>query len=178
VVVRQPLTLGAQTALTNRGQDLGLTIEPFAVPGKIALYLEDAKKGPGFGTAEGDTIGLEVTDASTGQSFFYLPACAQMDATLADRISGAKLVFFDGTLFKDDEMVAQGLSDKTGRRMGHMSISGADGSIAAFRDLDVQRRVFIHLNTSNPVLDEASPERAAVTRAGWDVAFDGMEVQL
>ena len=75
-------------------------------------------------------------------------------------------------------MIAQGLSSKTGRRMGHISMSGAQGSIAALAELDVQRRVFVHINNSNPVLREDSPERREVERAGWEVAFDGMEIRL
>jgi pyrroloquinoline quinone biosynthesis protein B len=75
-------------------------------------------------------------------------------------------------------MIAQGLSAKTGKRMGHISMSGPDGSVAALEGLDIGRRVFVHINNSNPVLCEASPERAAVERAGWEVAHDGMELGL
>ena len=157
---------------------LGLTVEAFAVPGKIALYLEDTAAGPSYGTRDGDTIGLEITAPATGASFFYIPGCASVDAHLAARLRGARLVLFDGTLYRDDEMIAQGLSNKTGKRMGHISMSGADGSIAAFRDLDVQRRVFVHMNNSNPVLFDGSAERAEVENAGWDIAFDGMEISL
>ncbi len=101
-----------------------------------------------------------------------------MDETLAARLRGAQLVLFDGTLYSDDEMIAQGLSSKTGKRMGHISMSGADGAMAAFRGLDVARRVFVHINNSNPVLREDSPERAEVQKAGWEIAFDGMEISL
>jgi pyrroloquinoline quinone biosynthesis protein B len=86
-------------------------------------------------------------------------------------------VFLDGTLYTDDEMIAQGLSTKTGRRMGHIAMSGSDGSIAAFRSLDVKRRIFVHINNSNPVLREDGAERAEVEAAGWEVAFDGMEIR-
>ena len=77
-----------------------------------------------------------------------------------------------------DEMVRAGLGPKTGRRMGHMSVSGPDGVIAAFGDLVVKRRVLLHMNNSNPVLLDDSPERAEAEAAGWTVAFDGMEVHL
>jgi pyrroloquinoline quinone biosynthesis protein B len=83
---------------------------------------------------------------------------------------------FDGTLYSDEEMIVQGLSTKTGRRMGHISMSGGDGSIAAFRSLGVKRRVFVHMNNSNPVLRDGSRERREVEEAGWEVAFDGMEI--
>ena len=133
---------------------------------------------PSFGTREGDTIGLKIADPASGAAFFYIPGCAGMDETLAARLRGAQLVLFDGTLYSDDEMIAQGLSSKTGKRMGHISMSGADGSMAAFRGLDVARRVFVHINNSNPVLREGSPERAEVRKAGWEIAFDGMEISL
>ena len=75
-------------------------------------------------------------------------------------------------------MIQLGVGSKTGKRMGHMSMSGEDGTIAAFRDLGVRRRIFIHINNSNPVLLEDSPERRLAEEAGWEVAYDGMEVRL
>ena len=153
-----------------------LTIRPFAVPGKIALYLEDTSAGPGLGTREGDTIGLEVSDGNA--RFHFIPGCAEVDADLSRRLRQTSLLFFDGTLFSDDEMLTQGLSQKTGRRMGHISMSGPGGSLAALGALDIDRRVYIHINNSNPVLREGSPERAEVERQGWDIAFDGMELRL
>jgi pyrroloquinoline quinone biosynthesis protein B len=156
----------------------GLAIEAFAVPGKVALYLEDPAAGLSLGTQAGDTLGLKVSDATGSKAFFYVPGCAAIDRSLASRLTGAALVLFDGTLYTDQELIAQGLSAKSGRRMGHISISGADGSLAAFAALGVARRIYVHLNNSNPVLSEDGPERAAVERAGWEVAFDGMEIRL
>jgi pyrroloquinoline quinone biosynthesis protein B len=178
VVERIPLELERPTTLTGAGVDLGLTVEAFDVPGKIALYLEDWSEGPRLGTRLGDTIGLKVSDEARGQSFYYIPGCAGLDEDLAARIRGASTVFFDGTLYRDDEMIDQGLLDKTGPRMGHISMSGPAGSIAAFRPLGVGRKVFVHINNSNPVLDERSSERAAVEAAGWEVGYDGMEIRL
>ncbi len=177
-VTRQILELGTPVALKGDGRALGLTIEAFDVPGKVALYLEDASKGDSFGTESGDTIGLKITEDATGKTFFYVPGCADVDAPLAERLGGAALVFFDGTLFTDDEMVAQGLSQKTGQRMGHISMSGPDGSMARFADLGVDRKIYVHINNSNPALDDNSAERKAVEAAGWEVSFDGMEVRL
>ena len=177
LVERVALTIGRPMELTGGGAGLGLRLEAFPVPGKVALYLEDPGAGPGFGTREGDTIGLRVADAATGAAFFYIPGCAAVDAALAERLQGASLVLFDGTLYSDGEMIAQGLSSKTGRRMGHIGMSGPEGSLAAFAGLGVKRRIFVHLNNSNPVLREDSPERAQVENAGWEVAFDGMEIR-
>ena len=134
---------------------------------------------PGLGTREGDTIGLKISrsDRAAPRSSTFRAAPA-MDETLAARLRGAQLVLFDGTLYSDEEMIAQGLSSKTGKRMGHISMSGADGAMAAFHGLDVARRVFVHINNSNPVLRDGSPERAEVQKAGWEIAFDGMEIRL
>ncbi len=99
-----------------------------------------------------------------------------MTDNLRVRLRGADVVFFDGTLWVDDEMIRAGLGQKTGRRMGHMSIDGMDGTIAALRDLDIGRRIFIHINNSNPVLLADSPERAQVEAAGWEVSHDGMRI--
>jgi pyrroloquinoline quinone biosynthesis protein B len=178
LVERVSLPVDGPLQLAGEGARLGLTLEAFPVPGKVALYLEDASAGPGLGTREGDTIGLRICEPASGAAFFYVPGCAAVDAALATRLQDAPLVLFDGTLYDDEEMIAQGLSSKTGRRMGHVSMSGAGGAIAAFRALGVKRRIFVHINNSNPVLREDSPERRAVERAGWEVAVDGMEIRL
>ncbi len=178
VVRRIPLELEETVPLRGAGVDLGLTVTPFDVPGKLALYLEDPLAGEGFGTQVGDTIGLKISEAATGTTFFYLPGCANVDATLSERLQGAALVFFDGTLYADDEMISQGLLDKTGLRMGHISISGAGGSIRAFAGLGIARKIFIHINNSNPVLNAGSAERRAIQAAGWEIGYDGMEVSL
>jgi pyrroloquinoline quinone biosynthesis protein B len=178
LVPRIPLALDKPAALNGAGADLGLTVEAFAVPGKVALYLEDASAGAGLGTQEGDTIGLKVTDPATRKSFFYIPGCSGIDEPLARRLRGASLVFFDGTLFTDDEMIEQGLLNKTGARMGHISMSGANGSIQAFSQLSVGRLIYVHINNSNPALDDHSAARKTIEGAGWEVGYDGMEVRL
>lgn len=177
-VARRELPLGKGIELTGPEGPLGLTVTAFAVPGKVALYLEDASKGANFGSEAGDTIGLEVRDAASGKTFYYVPGCAEVDAKLAARLKGAALVFFDGTLYTDDEMLQAGLMPKTGKRMGHISIAGDDGSIAAFAPLGVARRIYVHINNSNPVLDETSEPRRATEAAGWEIGYDGMEVRL
>jgi pyrroloquinoline quinone biosynthesis protein B len=175
---RVPLPLDDVTKMTGAGVDLGLIVEAFAVPGKIALFLESGAATTNYGSRAGDTIALRVTATATGASFFYIPGCAEIDPPLASLLAGAQLVFFDGTLYSDDEMLTQGLSSKTGQRMGHMSMSGPQGSIAAIKPLGIRRRIYVHMNNSNPVLDEGSLARKAVEAAGWEVGFDGMEVRL
>jgi pyrroloquinoline quinone biosynthesis protein B len=178
IVPRFDLPFDTPIALKGVGVDLGVTVEAFPVPGKIALFLEKGSADANFGSRDGDTIGLKITDSKSGNAFFYIPGCAEIDPPLADRIRGADLIFFDGTLFEDDEMIKQGLLNKTGKRMGHISVSGPDGSIAALSKLNVKRRIYVHINNSNPILDENSEARRIVEAAGWEVGFDGMEVRL
>ena len=177
LVPRNEITLDQPFNLAGGGVDLGLTVEAFAVPGKVALYLED-KSSADYGGREGDTIGLKISDPAEKKSFFYIPGCAAVDERLATRLKGATVVFFDGTLFTDDEMIEQGLLNKTGARMGHISMSGDAGSITAFSKLGVGRLIYVHINNSNPALDENSPARKAIDGAGWEVGYDGMEVRL
>jgi pyrroloquinoline quinone biosynthesis protein B len=167
--------LGERIALeTPDGAASGLEVELFSVPGKVPLYLEDSDAPP---IVEGeDTVGVAV--AGGGRTLYFIPGCAAMTDRLRARLNGADLVFFDGTLFADDEMIRAGLGRKSGRRMGHMSVSGPDGAIAAFSGLGVKRRIFVHINNSNPILLDDSPERATVEAAGWEIAYDGMEVRL
>ena len=178
-VARREFALDQPFALTTRDdEDIGLSVEAFAVPGKVALYLENPEAGANFGTQAEDTVGLRISERNSDAHFFHIPGCAAMTPELAERLRGAPLVMFDGTLWTDDEMVAGGVGVKTGQRMGHMSMSGPDGSIAAFDGLDVARRMFIHINNTNPVIVDDSPERADVEAAGWEVARDGMEIEL
>ena len=168
-VRRRRLTLEQPVEL-----DGGPTIVPFTVPGKVALYLED--DAPVIGETE-DVIGLELR-GTQGARAFFVPGCAQLTPALAERLRGAALVLFDGTLWTEDEMIRSGTGVKTGARMGHMSVFGPDGTLAAFAPLDVRRKVLIHINNTNPILLDDSPERAAVNAAGWEVACDGMEIEL
>jgi pyrroloquinoline quinone biosynthesis protein B len=169
-VRRTALPLGAPTPVAA-----GLSVEAFAVPGKTPLYLEADAERP---KADAATIGVKISETAGGAAFYFIPGCAWFDADLVARLRGADLVLFDGTLFTDEEMVAQGLSQKTGRSMGHVSMDGPQGSMAACAGLGIGRRVYVHINNSNPVLEAASAQRAALERAGWEVGFDGMEFRL
>jgi pyrroloquinoline quinone biosynthesis protein B len=176
-VRRVALPLDERIELAGASGASGLAVIPFAVPGKVPLYLEASGQDPGV-SEEGDAIGLEIIETATGKSFFFVPGCAAITGELRTRLAGSALVFFDGTLWRDEEMIQLGVGSKTGRRMGHMSMSGEDGTIAAFYDLGVGRRIFIHINNSNPVLLDDSPERHIANAAGWEIAYDGMEVTL
>jgi pyrroloquinoline quinone biosynthesis protein B len=179
LVERRAMALGEPFHPAGPGDEpLGLEVEVFAVPGKVALYLEDETAGPDLGSVPEDTVAVRITDVRTGNHFFYMPGCATVPDWLADRLRGAPLVFFDGTTWSDDEMARTGTGVKTARRMGHMAMSGPDGSLMAFEGLNVGRKVYIHLNNTNPVLLEDSAERRSVEAAGWDVAYDGMELSV
>lgn len=152
----------------------GVTATLFPVPGKVPLFLEEAEVQTEL---EGEqTVGVHLS--AGGKNAFYIPGCAALRDDLATRLDGADAVFFDGTLWQDDEMVRAGLSQKTGRRMGHMSMSGPDGSIAAFARIAVKQKVFVHMNNTNPVFRPTSPQRAQAKAAGWTVACDGMELEI
>lgn len=150
----------------------GLSVTPFAVPGKVALFLED-QLGAGHRMG-GQTVGLEITGG--GKRVLYIPGCAELPGWLLDRIEGADVLFFDGTVFADDEMVREGVGQKTGARMGHVAVGGPGGTLERFRGRKLGRKVLIHINNTNPILRPDSPERAEVSQAGWEVAQDGMEV--
>lgn len=168
VVKRETVTMGEPTEIAP-----GLMATLFPVPGKVPLYLEgDIVETELLGE---QTVGVHLRAGELDA--YYIPGCAALNDDLRDRLRGAALVFFDGTLWQDDEMVQAGLGAKTGKRMGHMSMSGKDGSIAAFSDLDVQKKVFVHMNNTNPVLRPDSPERAQAQAEGWIVGQDGMEVK-
>lgn len=159
------------------GAASGIAVTPFIVPGKRAWYLE-GQQHPGGDDAEGDTLGLRIADKNSGKYFYYLAACARVTPELAQRIQGAPLVFFDGTVWHDDELIAAGLGQKTGQAMGHIAMSGASGAIAALADLGIARKVFLHINNSNPILLPDSAERKVVEQAGWKIPADGMEIKL
>lgn len=177
-VRREPIEFGTvfEPRLSD-GSPSGLEILPFAVPGKRAWYLEGTAQSGGDDEL-GDTLGLRIADKASGEHLYFLAACAALTPDLRQRLQGAPLIFFDGTLWRDDELIAAGLGAKTGQQMGHIAISGENGAIAAFADLGIARKIFLHINNSNPVLLPDSAERAATERAGWKILSDGTEITI
>ncbi len=152
----------------------GVTAELFPVPGKVPLYLEGE-------TVETELLGEQTVGVmliAGDKRAFYIPGCATLNDDLRQRLQNADVLFFDGTLWSDDEMVRAGLGQKTGKRMGHMSMSGEDGSLRAFDAQEIGRRIYVHMNNTNPVLRPGSEERATVEAAGWAVGHDGMEISI
>jgi pyrroloquinoline quinone biosynthesis protein B len=170
VAVDTPVTLTLPD-----GSPSGLSLALFRVPGKIPLYLEQSAEAPPIVEGE-DTVGAVVSDGQ--RRLCFIPGCAGMTDALAESLRDVDVVLFDGTLWTDDEMSRAGIGNKTGLRMGHMSLSGANGTIAAFNRIDVRRKILLHINNSNPILLDDSPERAIIEAAGWEVAYDGLEIRL
>jgi pyrroloquinoline quinone biosynthesis protein B len=167
VVTRRALVPGESVALPG-----GLQAELFIVPGKAPLYLEG--ENPDTASETAANVGVDISAA--GARIVFIPGAAAVTAAMRERMARADVVFFDGTLYRDDEMISSGTGVKTGRRMGHMPIAGDDGALA--EAALPARRIFLHINNTNPILIDGSPERAAVERAGWQVAEDGMEIVL
>ena len=164
-----------QVVLPSQSVDLagGMRVTLFPVPGKVPLFLEGARAQL---SSDEDVCGVEISDGH--RRMIFIPGCAHINDAVRSRVACADLVLFDGTLWQDDEMIVAGLGPKTGRRMGHMPVHGPGGTLEAFAELSVGRKILIHINNSNPILDRASDQHAAVVAAGWNVAFDGMEITL
>ena len=177
-VKRQPIEIDRafEPALPD-GSPSGLEILPFAVAGKGAWYLE-GKTHPAGNDGAGDTLGLRIGDKATGKYFYFLAACADVTDDLKSRLAGAPLIFFDGTVWRDDELIVAGLGTKTGQGMGHIAMSGDSGAIEALSGLNIGRKVFLHINNSNPALLHDSAERQQAERAGWQIPADGTEITL
>ncbi|MFD1695952.1 pyrroloquinoline quinone biosynthesis protein PqqB [Roseibium aestuarii] len=179
VVDRRPLPLEGRLELAGPdGAPLGLSVETFPVPGKVALFLEN-EAAADFGTAPGDTMGLSLTNGTGDENpLVYVPGCASVPPTLRKRLEEAACLLFDGTVFHDTEMADSGVGTKTGARMGHMAIAGEQGSLEALSGIGAARKIYVHINTTNPILDPGSEAAARVREAGWEIGFDGMEISL
>jgi len=168
VVIRRAIAPGVPFMLPG-----GLSAELFMVPGKVPLYLEHGT--PETSVESGANVGIEIK--ADDATLMFIPGAAAVTRALRERFARADVILFDGTLFTDDEMIASGTGEKTGRRMGHMPIDGADGSLAALAGLG-KRRIYVHINNTNPILIDGSPERRRVEAAAWEVAADGLEINL
>jgi len=125
----------------------------------------------------GDNIGVRIVDERNGRAVFYAPGLGEIEPHLRPFLSAADCVMVDGTFWTDDELVRLGISKKRARDMGHLPQSGSGGMLEVLAPL-AARRILIHINNTNPILDEDSPERAALVAAGIEVAYDGMEIEL
>ena len=168
VVSRHVVKSGAPFRLPG-----GIEAELFLVPGKAPLYREG--DSPELDAETDANVGIEVR--AENARLIFIPGAAKVTPAITMRLADADVVLFDGTLFSDDEMIAAGAGVKTGRRMGHMPLAGPEGTLATLAGL-ARRRILIHINNTNPILIEGSPQRRAVEAAGFEVAEDGMRIEL
>lgn len=152
------------------GSGSGLSAEAFAVPAGP----------PRFATSDvvGHTVGIALRDGERGTVCTFVPACGHLEASLLDRLAQADLLLFDGTFWTDDELIALGIGDRTARQMDHLPISGPGGSLEQLRKLPCRHRIYTHINNTNPMLVENSPERALVEQAGLTIGVDGLQINL
>jgi pyrroloquinoline quinone biosynthesis protein B len=144
----------------------GISIQPFAVPAGPPRFASDP--GPGH------TVGLIIQDETTGGTCGFVPGCGDLDGPLLQRMGNVDLLLFDGTFWSDDELVGLGISDRRARDMDHLPVSGPGGSLERLQALSRPQKVYTHINNTNPMLLEDSPQRATVERAGLAVGSDGM----
>lgn len=152
----------------------GVDITPYFVPGKVPLYQEAGAVDTTL--ISENTIGLEIR--ANGKVMQYVPGCAMITDDIIERFSDSDQILFDGTVWQNEEMKQTATGTKTGRRMGHIPMSGEDGSLAMLGQLTRPTKTYIHINNTNPIWNPTSPERRAVEDAGWSVAQDGMEIVL
>lgn len=161
-------------SVTESSSINGIVFTPFLVPGKVPLYLE-----------QGEVITDQIAETTIGMSMevghkkiIYIPGCAVINDDILQRVEGADILLFDGTVFIDDEMQEAGVGEKTGKRMGHVQLSGKQGSLQQFSQCNIKEKIFIHINNTNPILIKGSKEQQAVHDAGWQVGFDKMQLVL
>lgn len=160
------------TAVT--GEDSGLRCETFSLGARYPVYLGERAKRL---VPEEALLGLMVTSASE-QRLAYLPAAPAIDAPLVQRMENADLLLFDGTFWSDDELIRVQGSGATAREMGHVPVSSPAGSLKRLAGLRKPRKIFIHVNNTNPMLDESSSAYREVRAAGWEIAEDGWHLDL
>jgi pyrroloquinoline quinone biosynthesis protein B len=158
---------GQATPLMYRtGEVSGIAVEPFRVPAGPPRFASQA--------ADIHTVGLKLYDQVTKGTCVFVPGCGELDEAVLQQLEEADLLLFDGTFWSDDELVALDISDRTARQMDHLPVSGPEGSLARLASLSRPRKVYTHINNTNPMLLEDSPQRRAVEQAGIAVGSDGM----
>jgi pyrroloquinoline quinone biosynthesis protein B len=166
------LELGCPMRLGD--EDTKLEILALPAPGKLPIHL--ASRGT-HGHSREQNIGVWVRDARSGAELAYVPSAAAI-GELAPHLDEADCVLFDGTFWSSDEMIRLGVSRARAEDLAHMPVGGQGGSLDSFRWLRAPRKIYTHINNTNPMLIESSAERREVTRAGWEIAEDGMEIEL
>ena len=152
------------------GSPSGISVEAFAV----------AAGPPRFARRHdtGHTVGMVLRDEDSGKMCAFVPACGELTPSLLERFAQADVLLFDGTFWTDDELIALGIGDRTAREMDHLPISGPGGSLAQLATLPCRHRIYTHINNTNPMLVEHSPECAMVEQAGLMIGVDGMDIDV
>jgi pyrroloquinoline quinone biosynthesis protein B len=165
------LVLNARVPLQYRdGSASGLSVEAFPVPAGPPRFARSEERG--------HTVGLILRDEATATICAFVPGCGDLDAALLARLAEADALLFDGTFWTDDELIVAGIGERTARQMDHLPIAGAGGSLEQLAALPCRHRIYTHINNTNPILLEHSPERASVTRTGAIVGIDGLHLTL
>jgi len=166
----RPLPLDREVEIA--GLD-GLALTARSFPGKLPVHLEGL-----VSPSLEDNVALFLRDRRSGRTIVYASAVAALDETSVRLFDGADVLLFDGTFWSSDELVLRGVGSARAEDMAHLRISGATGSLAALATARVARKIYTHINNTNPILVEGSAERRAVEEAGFEVAFDRMEITL
>ena len=167
---------GAEWRTLERGrarplEGSSLTVEPFEAGGDAPRYLDGSD-------VELQASGFVFRDSLSGAVVCYAPGLARLDDGVLSRLATSDVVLVDGTFWRDDELARLGISARSARDMGHLPLSGPGGTLEALARLQRPRKVLVHINNTNPILLEDSAEREEVVRAGVEVAYDGLEVEL
>jgi pyrroloquinoline quinone biosynthesis protein B len=162
----RPVVPGVDVSLGD-----GLSYRAFDAP-----TTKRARFGPG--REQGRVVGYRLTDERSGRSIVYLPGVQELTAAVREQLDDCACLLFDGTCWHDDELIELGLAGKTAREMGHLPIDGPDGSLEHLSSLPIERKIYIHINNTNPILLEDAPERRIVEEREVEVAMDGLEVRV
>jgi len=164
------LRLDAPVELRQRDGATSLAVEAFAVPAGAPRFASVSEPG--------HTVGLMVRELATGRVCAFVPGCGDLSPSLLDRLALADILLFDGTFWSDEELVAAGIGARTAREMDHVPVAGPGGSLHQLAALPCRHRIYTHINNTNPILLEQSPERAAIEHAGLTVGYDGLRIQI
>jgi pyrroloquinoline quinone biosynthesis protein B len=165
---------GAEFELMAGGRPSGLRCEALGLSNRYPSY---AKESQGGSSTPEAVVGLLISSAS-GKTLAFFPAVEQWDNALLERLRSADVVLIDGTFWSDDELIRVQGSGQTAREMGHLPVGAPGGMLDCFNDVKRPRKIFVHINNTNPMLDEGSPEHRAVVAAGWQIAEDGWEFEI
>lgn len=149
----------------------GLSYRAFDVPTTKRMRFDGTEE-------KGRVVGYRITDTTSRRSLVYLPCVQQLTPDVIEELAGSSALLVDGTCWRDDEMPSLGLASKTSRDMGHVPIDGPGGSLERLSPLPIDRKIYIHINNTNPILLDDSPERLCLDRHGMEVAVDGLELEI